>query len=258
MTLLAFAHPRSLARPTSFALAGALVVASSAAVAQTPPPTMAPAPPPAASPAPPAASPGPPAVSPAPTAPAAPPPTTAPLAPTATASAAATTPTASPAVATTATAPMPPAESYTERARNPTPLELAWRPGEVIPPGYAPYSRPNTGLLVGGSVAFGTVYLPSFVTAWVGMFGGVPELTPLFIPVVGPLVSLGTLEAEDAGAYVLALNAGIQALGVTLFAMSFLDDDAYLRRIDGKAARAVPPSLDVRFTGTGAALEVTF
>jgi hypothetical protein len=153
---------------------------------------------------------------------------------------------------------MPPAESYAERARNPTPLELAWRPGEVIPPGYAPYSRPDTGLLVGGSVAFGTVYLPSFVTAWVGMFGGVPELTPLFIPVVGPLVSMGTLEAEDAGVYVLALNAGIQALGVTLFAMSFLDDDAYLRRIDGKAARAVPPSLDVRFTGTGAALEVTF
>jgi hypothetical protein len=153
---------------------------------------------------------------------------------------------------------MPPAESYTERARNPTPLELAWRPGEVIPPGYAPYSRPSTGLLVSGSVAFGTVYLPSFITAWVGMFGGVPELTPLFIPVVGPLVSMGTLEAEDEGLYVLALNAGIQALGVTLFAMSFLDDDAYLRRIDGKAARAVPPSLDVRFTGTGAALEVTF
>jgi hypothetical protein len=232
MTLLAFAYRRTMARPTSFALAGALVVASSAALAQTPLPTMAPPPPPAASPGP---------AAPAPTAA---PQTAAPLAP--------------PAAAAPAPPPMPPAESYTERARNPTPLELAWRPGEVIPPGYAPYSRPSTGLLVSGSVAFGTVYLPSFITAWVGMFGGVPELTPLFIPVVGPLVSMGTLEAEDEGLYVLALNAGIQALGVTLFAMSLLDDDAYLRRIDGKAARAVPPSLDVRFTGTGAALEVTF
>ncbi len=250
MTLLAFAHRRTMARRTSYALAGALVVASTAAIAQTPPPTVAPTPPPASpAPAPLATTTPPPTLTAAPTAS-----TSAPVA----ALPAPPVSAASPAAMTPAAAPMPPPESETARARNPSPLELAWRPGEVIPPGYAPYSRPNTGLLVGGTVAFGTVYVPSFITAWVGMFGGTPELTPLFVPVVGPLVSIGTLEAEDEGIYVLALNAGIQALGVTLFAMSFLDDDAYLRRIDGKAARAVPPSLDVRFTGTGAALEVTF
>ncbi len=156
----------------------------------------------------------------------------------------------------------PPAADEASRARDPRPERLEWRPGEVVPPGYAPSSEPDYALLTSGAVVFGSGYVPSFIAAWVGTFSNEAGLAPLFVPVVGPLVTIGTAKAEEAGVYVLALDAALQALGASLFVVSFLDEHTYLERRDdpraSTARREAPMELRVRAGAGTTSVEVRF
>ncbi len=71
-----------------------------------------------------------------------------------------------------------------------------WQEGEPIPPGYHPSTRVRTGLVVGGATMFGASYLISVLIAAVGQdscnyLGCSNDAAPLFIPVVGPFVTMG-------------------------------------------------------------------
>jgi hypothetical protein len=143
------------------------------------------------------------------------------------------------------------------RARDPRPSRLEWENGEVVPPGYAPDSRPDVGLLVGGLVTFGVPYLTGSIVAYVATVGEDEEFAPLFVPVVGPLIAMGTLESEGSGTYFLALDAITQALGASLFVASLLSEETYLRRVGD---RSTPSSfeLDVVAGPAGGALRARF
>jgi len=130
---------------------------------------------------------------------------------------------ASPAAAQAPPAPPPPPPVYQQPGYYPPPQAYppppAYAPG-YPPPGYAPAygypplgyaaprpmpmdpdnppdgyhteSRMRTGLVVGGGVLFGVPYLLSAATAAGGLSDHNDELVPLFIPVVGPFVTLST------------------------------------------------------------------
>jgi hypothetical protein len=100
-----------------------------------------------------------------------------------------------------------------------------------VPPSYVPDSRPDIGMMVGGLVTFGVPYLSSSVLAYVATVGEGTEFAPLFVPVVGPLIAMGTLESEGVGTYFLALDAITQAVGASLFVASLIREDTFLKRV---------------------------
>jgi hypothetical protein len=96
------------------------------------------------------------------------------------------------------------------------------------PPGYHTESRARSGLVVGGAVMFGISYVLSVTGAVAGSAGGSTEYNPLYIPVLGPFIALGsthTFEAtNDAGTQVgrvfgaigLIFDGLIQVTGASL------------------------------------------
>jgi hypothetical protein len=103
------------------------------------------------------------------------------------------------------------------------PKILDWEEGDPVRPGYHPDTRVRRGLVIGGAVTFGVTYL---LTALVGAVAAdVNELTnssrsdavPLFIPVIGPFIAIGTLHAGTTGGFFLALDGIAQAGGVAMF-----------------------------------------
>jgi len=142
--------------------------------------------------------------------------------------------------------------------REALPRRLAWEPGEVIPPGYRPITSPDKGLLIAGLVTIGVGCLPAIVTGVIASLAGEGEaFGPMFVPVVGPFITVATAGAEDTGAYLLALDGLAQALGFTLFAVSFaVKDHALSRRFSPSAA--VAPEFSAALGKGGASLRVEF
>lgn len=98
-----------------------------------------------------------------------------------------------------------------------------WEPGEPIPPGYHPVTRIRKGLVIGGSVLFGTVYLISALTGAAvsdvctasGSASCGRSAKLLFIPVVGPFTMLGNTTSA-LGNFALVLDGLAQAGGVAM------------------------------------------
>lgn len=103
------------------------------------------------------------------------------------------------------------------------PKILDWEEGDPVRPGYHPETRVRKGLVIGGAVTFGVTYL---FTALAGAIASdVNEITnsssgdsvPLFIPVIGPFIAIGTLHPGTTGGFFLALDGIAQAGGVAMF-----------------------------------------
>lgn len=115
--------------------------------------------------------------------------------------------------------------------RDPRPRKLEWRPGEVIPPGYESEEGPSKRFLVGGIVTLGSLYLGSSVAAYIAVFAGDTELAPLFVPVAGPFISIGTAETDGTASYLLVLDGIGQAAGLAMALVSAFERDTWLRRL---------------------------
>jgi hypothetical protein len=115
-------------------------------------------------------------------------------------------------------APAPAPAALPPPAPGPTPVYVVapppidWEPGSPIPPGYKEVTKYRTGLVIGGAVTFGVVWIPTaVVTSFVVAAGGTATRAwPLFIPVVGPFISIGTLGLGGSGC--AGGNAGLCAL----------------------------------------------
>lgn len=112
-------------------------------------------------------------------------------------------------------APLPAQQTDYPAANAPRTLE--WEPGEPVPQGYRPSTQIRTGLVVAGAVTFGSVWLLSALVASIGIDINQGQAIPLFIPVVGPFIAMGTfrsLQATDA--FFLVLDGLVQAGGVAM------------------------------------------
>jgi hypothetical protein len=102
---------------------------------------------------------------------------------------------------------------YPPRPAKPVPMNP-----DDPPPGYHTESRARSGLVVGGAVMFGISYVLSALVAVSGQATGSSEYGPLFIPIVGPFIALGSTHALQA------TNDGLQQAGRALGAVGLVFD----------------------------------
>lgn len=144
-----------------------------------------------------------------------------------------------------------------------------WEEGDPIPPGYREDTRVRKGLVIGGAVTLGALWVVSVLTAGIAVSieeaendlnGGLnpdsvgPEdYYPLFIPAVGPFITIATTESSGAGTAFLIIDGVAQSGGLAMLIAGLAAQETYIRpapnygEIDVKFAPVVAPG----FTGMG-------
>jgi hypothetical protein len=118
-------------------------------------------------------------------------------------------------------------------------LTLPYEEGDPIPQGFAVKSRANRPLLIAGSITFGAPYLISVLIAATVVSasnsdGG--EFAPMFVPIVGPFITIGTAHAEGAGTFWLIFDGLAQAGGAAMFIAGLTMEEKYLQRTAPRAS----------------------
>jgi hypothetical protein len=112
-------------------------------------------------------------------------------------------------------------------------LTLPYEDGDPIPQGFSVRSRANRSLIIAGSITFGAPYIISVLVAATVVSadqnnGG--QFAPLFAPVVGPFITIGTAHSEGAGTFWLVFDGLAQAGGVAMFIAGLTMEEKYLQR----------------------------
>jgi hypothetical protein len=129
---------------------------------------------------------------------------------------------------------------------------MPFEEGQPIPPGYRVETRAKRGLIVGGAVTFGVLYLLSAFAATVAIDGNdSEEFGPLLIPVAGPFVTVGTAGAEGVGTFALVLDGVGQAGGVAMFIAGIMTEEKFLLRNDQAKITVTPMMLGESSLGLG-------
>jgi hypothetical protein len=145
-------------------------------------------------------------------------------------------------------------------AKDTRPREIDdWEEGDPIPPGYTPRGRIRKGLVIGGAVTLGAVWIVNVLVASVAMSieenvqGGEPEAWgALYVPVAGPFIAMGTLEARGSGIVVLALDGVIQAGGLAMLIAGVAAEKTVLvRDYSSGLEMSVTPVVAGDFQGLG-------
>jgi hypothetical protein len=127
--------------------------------------------------------------------------------------------------------------------------------GEPIPPGYHPESKVRTGLVVGGAVTFGVLYL---LSALVGAaisdvnkaVNGGDRGDFLYVPVAGPFLQMTRTESSTGNVF-LAIDGIGQAAGATMFIVGLTSPKTVLVRNDLAEVRVLPMRMGQNGGGLG-------
>jgi hypothetical protein len=127
--------------------------------------------------------------------------------------------------------------------------------GEPIPPGYHAESRVRTGLVVGGAVTFGVMYLLSvLVGAAISdankLSGGKESGDLLYVPVAGPFLQMTKTESSS-GNVTLAIDGIAQAAGATMLIVGITSPKTVLVRNDLGEVRVMPMRMGDKGGGLG-------
>lgn len=140
--------------------------------------------------------------------------------------------------------------------------------GDPIPPGYHVESRVRGGLIGGGLGMFGGAYLISVLVAAVGSdissvcnsYAGSGTCTnplwPLYLPVVGPWVTMGTAGGSATGLVFLAIDGLLQGAGAAMTIIGIAVPKTVLVRNDLGSLQITP--MMVGGTSPGFGLAGTF
>jgi len=131
------------------------------------------------------------------------------------------------------------------------PKTMAYEDGDPVPPGYHVDTRARKGLVIAGACTFGVFYLTSVLTGALAQaiaktnddiscigtncpstHDSHDEFTPMYIPVAGPFITMGTAHAQGAGIFGLAVLGVLQAGGVAMFVAGFAAPKTELVRND--------------------------
>jgi len=145
-----------------------------------------------------------------------------------------------------------------------------WSEGDPIPPGYHPRTKIRTGLVVGGAVTFGTVYLLNVLGAAASLdackvYNSVTtkpncsDASFLFIPVAGPFIQMSRTGDSAGVSALLVLDGVAQAAGVLMFIGGLAWQKTTLVRNDlGSNTAPAKPTISPYFSGSGAGVVGTF
>jgi hypothetical protein len=153
------------------------------------------------------------------------------------------------------------------------PYEMEYLEGAEIPPGYMKVERMRKGLVIAGAVTFGVSWLVS-ATAGVALtdehnnnscaysedYSGngygycddddESDAVPLFIPVVGPFIAMGTLDAEGPGRAALFLDGVVQVGGLAMLIAGVAATRTVLVRTPAATVAIAPGPSSVHLTGS--------
>jgi hypothetical protein len=127
--------------------------------------------------------------------------------------------------------------------------------GEPIPPGYHAETRVRSGLVVGGAVTFGVMYLLSvLVGAAISdtnkAIGGRETGDLLYVPVAGPFLQMTKTESSS-GNVTLAIDGIAQAAGATMLIVGITSPKTVLVRNDLGEVRVMPMRMGDKGGGLG-------
>jgi hypothetical protein len=171
--------------------------------------------------------------------------------------------------------PDPPELRPIPRWNGPTPTadRLPYRDGKPVPPGYSIDTVPLKGMIAGGASLAAGLHLVSMIAAIaldaeadeiiVDEQGGArtdPEFsdryTPLFIPLVGPFITVKTADSTGTGRAILIMNGVGQVTGAALMIAGLVTTKKELVRDDAPMSFTVAPM--VADGGGGISLEGQF
>jgi hypothetical protein len=102
------------------------------------------------------------------------------------------------------------------------PKVMDYEEGQPVPDGYHLQTRARRGLIIGGAVTFGSVYLLSAVVglsleAGDRALGGTGDsYWPLYVPLAGPFIAIGTTNAQGGGIFTLMIDGLAQVGGAAM------------------------------------------
>jgi hypothetical protein len=142
------------------------------------------------------------------------------------------------------------------------PARIPYEEGQPAPPGYRLKSEPRTGLVIGGAVTLGTVWISTILAA--SIVDAVRNAdrekdeprdngaAPLFIPVFGPFIAISTLDAEGPGTTLLVMDGLAQGAGAAmLIAGLTAERKVWVRQVGNVELRLAPVALDKRSLSMG-------
>jgi hypothetical protein len=131
--------------------------------------------------------------------------------------------------------------------------------GQPVPPGYHPETKVRKGLVIGGAVTFGTLWLISVLSAAVvqsvddsigGSSQASDDVIPLYIPAVGPFVAIGTIEPEGVGTVLLVLDGVAQSGGLAMLIIGLAaQKDVFVRNDIAGIEMKLAPEISPRKAG---------
>ena len=153
-----------------------------------------------------------------------------------------------------AIAPEPPRVEVTPNVSN---EPRAYYADEGVPDGYRLQESPRLALVVSGAVLLSALWVTS-ASAAVALDredDGTDDPNfddkywPMFLPVVGPFVTIKTADSSGTGAAILALDGAAQAIGLGMFIAGFA---APKRELLPKRSLRVTPTLSPKIAGLSA------
>jgi hypothetical protein len=133
-----------------------------------------------------------------------------------------------------------------------------WNDGDPVPPGYHPVQKARTGLIVGGAVMLGTLWLLSAMVAAISSDAnqGNGGDNALFVPAVGPFIQMGSTSSATGNLF-LAIDGAVQTGGLVMLIYGITSPKTVLMRNDLATAPIVLP-IRVGHDGYGLGLVASF
>jgi hypothetical protein len=130
-----------------------------------------------------------------------------------------------------------------------------WQDGDPVPEGYHITQRTRTGLVVGGAVTFGVLYIISVMGAAIvhdanNSLGGTDNADALFIPGVGPFVQM-TKTTSASGNVFNAIDGIAQCGGLAMLLVGLTNPRNVLVRNDLGATIIPAPYVSANGGGMG-------
>jgi hypothetical protein len=128
-----------------------------------------------------------------------------------------------------------------------------WDESEPVPPGYHVSTRIRKGLVVGGAVMFGSMYLISVIAAAAvddaakDPYTSTTKIDAMYIPAAGPFLQMGQSGTSSTGTVFLAIDGLVQCGGLAMLIYGLAAPQTYLVRND-LATTEMPPQPKLQLT----------